>query len=156
MNGIKTVKNSQASMTQLVLPDETNQLGNLLGGQLMHWIDLVGAIAAMRHSRRVCVTAHVDEINFMHPVKLGEVVTLLASVNRVFTTSMEVGVTVTTENLQTGETHHTNSAYLTFVAIDEQGKPVTIAPIACEDEVEIRRYKAAQQRREVRLQRRIK
>lgn len=156
MSNFKTVKASQASMTQLVLPDETNMLGHLLGGQLMHWIDLVAAIAAMRHSKRVCVTASVDEINFMHPVKQGEVVTMLASVNRVFTTSMEVGVTVTAEDLLTGETHHTNSAYLTFVAIDAHGTPVTVEPINCEDEVEIRRYKAALERRELRLQRRKK
>jgi acyl-CoA hydrolase len=156
MIGTKTVKHSQASMTQLVLSDETNTLGNLLGGQLMHWIDLVAAIASMRHSRRVCVTASVDEINFIHPVKLGEVVTLAASVNRVFTTSMEVGVTVSAEDLMTGETHHTSSAYLTFVAIDQAGKPVPIDPILCEDDEEFRRYKEALQRRELRLQRRIK
>jgi acyl-CoA hydrolase len=156
MTGPKTVKHSQASMTQLVLPDETNQLGNLLGGQLMHWIDLVAAIAAMRHARMVCVTASVDEINFINPVRQGEVVTLLASVNRVFTTSMEVGVSVSAEDLLTGKTHHTNSAYLTFVAIDGEGKPVQIEPIICEDDEEIRRYEEALRRREVRLQRRIK
>jgi acyl-CoA hydrolase len=156
MTEIKTVKHSQASMTQLVLPDETNVLGNLLGGQLMHWIDLVAAIASMRHSRTVCVTASVDEIHFIHPVKLGEVVTLVASVNRVFTTSMEVGVTVSAEDLMTGETHHTSSAYLTFVAIDQAGMPVPIDPILCEDDEEIRRYKEALHRRELRLQRRIK
>jgi len=156
MRDMKTVKASQANMTQLVLPDETNMLGNLLGGQLMHWIDLVAAIAAMRHSRRVCVTASVDEINFIHPVKQGEVVTLLASVNRAFSTSMEVGVSVTAEDMLTGETHHTNSAYLTFVAIDETGKPVVVDPINCESDLEIRRYKEALRRREQRLQRRIK
>ncbi|HLP16172.1 MAG TPA: acyl-CoA thioesterase [Bacteroidota bacterium] len=156
MNGTKTVKHSQASMTQLVLPDETNALGNLLGGQLMHWIDLVAAIAAMRHSRKVCVTASVDEINFIHPVRQGEVVTLRASVNRVFSTSMEVGVSVSAEDLLTGETHHTNSAYLTFVAIDDRGRPIAVDPIQCEDDEEIRRYKQALQRREQRLQRRIK
>jgi acyl-CoA hydrolase len=156
MSELKTVKASQANMTQLVLPDETNQLGNLLGGQLMHWIDLVAAIAAMRHSRCVCVTASVDEINFVHPIKQGEVVTLVASVNRVFTTSMEIGVSVTAEDLLTGETHHTNSAYLTFVAIDATGTPMKVEPIACEDETEVRRYQDALKRRELRLQRRIK
>ena len=156
MSEPKTVKQSQAGMTQLVLPDETNMLGNLLGGQLMHWIDLVAAIAAMRHSRRVCVTASVDEINFMYPVKQGEVVTLLASVNRAFTTSMEVGVSASAEDLLTGETHHTNSAYLTFVAIDHDGKPVPVDPIVCEDDDELRRYEEALRRRELRLQRRIK
>lgn len=143
-------------MTQLVLPDETNMLGHLLGGQLMHWIDLVAAIAAMRHSKRVCVTASVDEINFIHPVKQGEVVTLLASVNRVFTTSMEVGVTVAAENILTGTMHHTNSAYLTFVAIDEDGVPVRVEPIVYEDETEKRRFTEALQRRELRLKRRIR
>ena len=103
-------------MTQLVLPNDTNQLGNLLGGQLMHWMDLVAAIAASRHSRRVCVTASVDELNFLHPIKLGEVVTLFASVNRVFKTSMEVGVKVLSENMMTGVIRHANTAYLTFVA----------------------------------------
>ena len=104
----------QASMTQLVLPNDTNQLGNLLGGQLMHWIDLVAAIAAARHSHNVCVTASVDDLNFLHPIKIGEVVTLLASVNRVFRTSMEIGVKVHSENLLTGKLKHANTAYLTL------------------------------------------
>ena len=156
MTGLRTVKTSQANMTQLVLPDETNMLGNLLGGQLMHWMDLVAAIAAMRHSKHVCVTASVDEINFLHPVKQGDVVTLLASVNRVFSSSMEVGVKVSAENLLTGETHDTNSAYFTFVAIDDAGTPVRVDPIACEDDTEVRRYKEALRRRELRLQRRTR
>jgi len=141
-------------MTQLVLPNDTNQLGNLLGGQLMHWIDLVAAIASARHSKRVCVTASVDELNFIHPIKLGEVVTLLASVNRVFRTSMEVGVRVLSENMQTGVVLHANTAYLTFVALDNDGKPVEVPQIPVETEEERRRFEDALIRREQRLERR--
>lgn len=148
------LKNHQASMTQLVLPNDTNQLGNLLGGQLMHWIDLVAAIASARHSKRVCVTASVDELNFIHPIKLGEVVTLLASVNRVFRTSMEVGVRVLSENMQTGVVRHANTAYLTFVALDNDGKPVEVPQIPVETEEERRRFEDALIRREQRLERR--
>src|SRR5512141_589014 len=110
MDSQQPLKGHQAGMTQLVLPNDTNRLGNLLGGQLMHWIDLAAAIAASRHTRRICVTASVDELNFLHPIKQGEVVILRASVNRVFRTSMEVGVKVLRENLLTGKVLHANSA----------------------------------------------
>jgi acyl-CoA hydrolase len=138
-------------MTQLVLPNDTNQLGNLLGGQLMHWMDLVAAIAAARHSKHVCVTASVDELNFLQPIKLGEVVTLLASVNRVFRTSMEVGVKVLSENMLTGTIKHANTAYLTFVALDESGKPIHVPQIDTQTEEEQRRFEDALARREQRL-----
>ena len=111
---IKRVADSNIIMTELVLPQHTNQLGNLLGGQLMHWIDICGAISAAKHSHRVCVTASVDRIDFHHPIKLGDVVTLVSSVNRAFKTSMEVGVKVYAEVLSTGKRVHTNTAYLTF------------------------------------------
>jgi len=140
-------------MVQMVLPTDTNRLGNLLGGQLMHWIDIAAAIAASRHTNRVCVTASVDELNFHHPIHQGEVVTLQASVNRVFHTSLEIGVRVTKENLLTGERTFTNTAYLTFVAI-EDGKPVLIAPIKPVSKEEKRRYADAARRRELRLLRR--
>lgn len=143
-------------MTQLVLPNDTNQLGNLLGGQVMHWIDLVAAIAAARHSQRVCVTASVDELNFIHPIKLGEVVTLLASVNRVFKTSMEVGVKVLSENMLTGTIRHANTAYLTFVALDQNGAPTQVPQIQIETEQEQRRFDNALTRRDERLVRRKK
>ncbi len=143
-------------MTQLVLPNDTNQLGNLLGGQLMHWIDLVAAIAAARHSQRVCVTASVDDLNFLHPIKIGEVVTLMASVNRVFRTSMEVGVKVLSENLLTGMVKHANTAYLTFVALDQNGTPMSVPQVACANEEEVRRFEDALHRRELRLARRKK
>jgi len=151
-----SVKHSQVEMTQLVLPNDTNQLGNLLGGQLMHWIDLAAAIAASRHSGRVCVTASVDDLNFIHPIKQGEVVILRASVNCVFRTSMEVGVTVLCENLLTGRVLHANSAYLTFVSIDENGAPVAAPQLRPENDDEKRRYADAIRRREERLRRRSK
>ena len=148
---IRPVKASQVEMTELVLPNDTNRLGNLLGGRLMHWIDIAAAIAASRHTTRVCVTASVDELNFLHPVKQGDVVVLRASVNRVFRTSLEVGVHVTTENTLTGERKHTNTAYLTFVAIDDDGKPIAAARVRPVTAVEKRRYRGAARRRQIRL-----
>jgi acyl-CoA hydrolase len=148
---IRPVKASQVEMTELVLPNDTNRLGNLLGGRLMHWIDIAAAIAASRHTNRVCVTASVDELRFLNPVKQGEVVVLQASVNRVFHTSLEVGVHVTTENTLTGAREHTNTAYLTFVAIDDAGKPVAAAPVRPVTAVEKRRYRGAARRRQIRL-----
>jgi len=148
---IRTVKESQVQMVQMVLPTDTNRLGNLLGGQLMHWIDIAAAIAASRHTNRVCVTASVDELNFHHPILQGDVVTLEASVNRVFTTSLEIGVRVSTENLLTGERQYTNTAYLTFVAIDESGKPVAAPPVNPVTKEEKRRYADAARRRKQRL-----
>lgn len=147
----KPVRSSQVEMTEMVLPNHTNRLGNLLGGQLMHWIDICAAIAASRHTNRVCVTASVDELNFLHPIKEGEVVMLQASVNRAFTTSMEVGVKVTSENLLNGVRRHANSAYLTFVAIDDDGKPVPVPPVKPSSAVEKRRYNDAARRRAERL-----
>ncbi len=151
--GAKSVRESQVMTTQLVLPNDTNQLGNLLGGTLMHWIDITAAICAKRHSGRVCVTASVDELNFHQPVKLGEVVTLQASVNRAFRTSMEIGVLVTAESRR-GEGRRANNAYLTFVAIDKHGKPVVVPPVVPETPDEKRRHAEALQRRELRLRRR--
>ncbi|NUN08810.1 MAG: acyl-CoA thioesterase [Ignavibacteriaceae bacterium] len=148
---IKKVADSVTVMTELVLPNHTNQLGNLLGGQLMHWIDICAALAAARHSNRVCVTASVDRIDFHHPIKLGNAVTLSASVNRVFNTSLEVGVKVYAESFRLGKRIHTNTAYLTFVAVDEEGKPIKIPPVQPETDDEIRRYEEALQRRENRL-----
>ena len=147
----KPVQASQVEMTELVLPNDTNRLGNLLGGRLMHWIDIAAAIAASRHTNNVCVTASVDELHFHHPVKQGEVVILQASVNRVFRTSLEVGVRVTKEDPLTGERKHTNTAYLTFVAIDDGGKPVLACPIQPVTNAEKRRYRDAARRRQTRL-----
>ncbi|HXG39069.1 MAG TPA: acyl-CoA thioesterase [Bacteroidota bacterium] len=150
----KTVKESQVEMTELVLPNDTNRLGNLLGGRLMHMMDIAGAIAAARHTQRVCVTASVDEMNFLHPIKEGDIVILQASVNRVFNTSMEVGIRVTLEDPLTGHRQHANSAYFTYVAIDDNGKPVKVDPIRPVTKEERRRYADAARRRQLRLQHR--
>jgi len=141
-------------MTQLVLPNDTNVLGNLLGGRLMEWMDIAAAISAQRHSNRVCVTAAVDNLVFHQPIRLGEVVTLKASVNRVFGSSMEVGVNVSSENQLTGVRKTANTAYLTFVAISEGGIPEKVGPIHPETAVERRRYREALSRRNFRLKNR--
>ncbi|MDP2302015.1 MAG: acyl-CoA thioesterase [Ignavibacteria bacterium] len=147
----KKVSASTIIMTELVLPQHTNQLGNLLGGQLMHWIDICAALCAAKHSQRICVTASVDKIDFHHPIKLGEVVSLTASLNRVFNTSIEVGVKVFGESYKTGKRIHTNTAYLTFVGVDEEGRPVKAPQAIPETEDEKRRFEEALQRRENRL-----
>lgn len=150
------VKDSQVEMTEVVLPNDANVLGTLLGGRLMFWMDIAAAVAAFRHCNRVAVTASVDELNFHHPIKVGEVVTLRASVNRAFKTSMEVGVKITAENPLTGEVRHASTAYLTFVAIDEKGRPVPCPPIIPQTPEEIRRYEEAARRRQIRLEHRGK
>ncbi len=147
----KRVTDSKVEMTELVLPNDTNQLGNLLGGRLMHWIDIAAALAAMRHAGRVCVTAAVDNMSFHAPIKLGSIVILKASVNRAFNTSMEVGVRVEVENPRNGTRFHANTAYLTFVGIDEENKPVPARPIVPETQEELRRFESAGVRRQTRL-----
>lgn len=147
----KYVKDSETEMTELVLPNDTNQLGNLLGGRLMHWIDICAAISAARHAQNVCVTASVDKIDFHHPIRLGEIVILKACVNRVFNTSMEVGVKIFAEDIKSGKIFHTNTAYLTFVSVDKNGKPTPAPQIIPETETEKRRYEEALIRRGNRL-----
>jgi acyl-CoA hydrolase len=156
MSKTKKISDSQITMTELVLPNHTNQLGNLLGGQLMHWIDICAALSAAKHSNRVCVTASVDRIDFLHPVKLGDAVTLMASLNRVFKTSMEVGVIVYAQNFREGTKIHTNTAYLTFVSVDNNGNPVQAIEAIPETDEEKRRYDEALTRRENWLKNRIK
>lgn len=156
MSNSQKISDSQIIMTELVLPNHTNQLGNLLGGQLMHWIDICAALSAAKHNRRVCVTASVDRIDFHHPIKLGDAVTLNASINRVFKTSMEVGVKVYAQNFREGNKIHTNTAYLTFVSVDRNGKPVNAIDGIPETDDEKRRYYEALQRRENRLKNRNK
>ena len=146
----RTVSASQSEMTELILPNDTNTMGNLLGGRLMHFIDLVGAMAAYRHSRRPVVTASMEHIDFIAPVHIGDLLILKASVNRVFTRSMEVGVKVWVENAMVGVTRHVASAYLTFVAIDEQGRSVPVPPMLSETSEEQRRFADAGRRREQR------
>lgn len=148
---LHTVQASQVVMTELVLPNDTNQLGNLLGGRLMHWMDIAMAIAAARHTGFVCVTASVDEIDFLKPIRLGDVVTLYASVNRVFRTSMEVGVKVFAENIKAGTFVHTNSAYMTFVGLNAEGRPTPAPQVIPETDDEMRRFAEALERRNRRL-----
>ena len=143
----RTVSQSQSQMTELILPNDTNTLGNLLGGRLMHFIDLVGAMAAYRHSRTHVVTAAMDHIDFIQPVHVGELLILKSSVNRAFSTSLEVGVKVWTENIQAGEYRHVASAYLVFVAIDPQGNRVPVPELISETPDELRRYEGALRRR---------
>jgi acyl-CoA hydrolase len=147
----RAMRESQSEYTEICLPNDTNMLGTMLGGRVMHLVDVCGAIAAMRHARGPVVTASVDQMTFLHPIHVGELVRLKSQVNRVFRSSMEVGVKVWVENLHTGEIKHTSSAYLTFVALDSQGARVQIPPIFPETEDERRRYAQAENRRANRL-----
>ncbi|HTS34198.1 MAG TPA: acyl-CoA thioesterase [Candidatus Solibacter sp.] len=146
----RPVRDSQSEMAEIVLPNDANPLGALLGGRLMHWIDLSGAMAAHRHSRNYVVTASVDHIDFLVPVRVGDLVILRSSVNRVFHTSMEVGVKVFVENYIADTARHVSSAYLTFVAIDKTGKTIQVPAVIPETDEQRRRYDDAGRRREIR------
>jgi acyl-CoA hydrolase len=141
-----------AEMMEMVLPNDANILGNLLGGKVMHLIDICSAIAATRHCRRPVVTASIDYLEFRHPVKVGELIVVKAALNRAFNTSMEIGAKVWSENLPTGERRHTSSAYLTFVALDDHGKPMPVPAYEPVTPEEKRRWQDAAVRREHRLQ----
>ena len=148
----KPVSASRSEMAEVVLPAQTNPLGKLLGGHVMHLVDIAAAMAAHRHSNSYVVTASVDYIDFRNSVSLGEIVMLESQVNRVFNTSMEVGVEVYSENVLTGERKHTTSAYVTFVAIDEKTRrPKAVRPLILETPEEKRRYEEAAERRKTRL-----
>jgi len=148
----RPVSASKVEMTEMVLPNDTNPLGNAMGGRVMHWIDICAAVAAGRHARTPVVTASVDKIDFHNPVPVGAVVVLLASVNFAGRTSMEVGVKVWTETRGTGERTHVASAYLTFVSLDPEAKtPRPVPPLVTETPDERRRFEAAKARREARL-----
>lgn len=148
---LKSPKESMVEMTELVLPNDTNLLGNLLGGRLMHWVDIAGAMAAQSHCNRIVVTAAIDSVEFRHPVKVGEMVTLKARVTWVGRTSMEVTVDVFSEDFLTGIKKHTNKAYLTFVAIDNERKPVEVCGLLLETDAEKHEYEEAMKRRTERL-----
>jgi acyl-CoA hydrolase len=153
----KTVSASRSEMAEVVLPAETNLLGKLLGGHVMHLVDVVAAMAASRHSNSYVVTASVDYIDFRNPVNLGEIVILMSQVNRVFNTSMEVGVKVYSENPLTGERKHTTTAYVTFVALDALSKtPKMVPPLLVKTAEEKRRWREAGARRKYRLAMRFK
>ncbi len=138
-------------MTELVLPSHTNQLGNIFGGQIMAWIDIAGAIAAGRHAEGVCVTASIDTLHFVAPVKLGHVVNIYSSVNYAHKTSMEIGVRVESEDPNTQQRRHVATAYLTFVALDPHGHPRPVPGLTPTSAHEKRRYSEAQLRRKSRL-----
>ncbi|MFY9843943.1 MAG: acyl-CoA thioesterase [Terriglobales bacterium] len=149
-DGSRPVRDSISEMTEIVLPNDANPLNALLGGRLMHWIDLAGAMAAHRHSRTYVVTASIDHMDFLVPVRVGDFVILRSSVNRVYRTSMEVGVKVWVENYLSEERRHVSSAYLTFVAIDAAGNKILVPPVIPETVDEKRRYEDAARRREIR------
>jgi acyl-CoA hydrolase len=143
-------------MVEVVLPNHANPLGNILGGRVMHLIDIAAALAAHRHSHSYAATAAVDHLEFRGPIKVGELIVLKSSVNRAFNTSMEVGVKVFAENILTGARRHTSSAYVTFVAVDRNGRPRPVPPVIPETREEVRRYNEAGLRRQWRLARRFK
>jgi len=149
----KSPRESIVEMTELVLPNDTNLLGNLLGGRLMHLVDVAGAMAAQRHCNRTVVTACIDSVEFKHPVKQGQMIMLKARVTWVGRTSMEVLVEVYSEDFLTGERKFTNRAYLTFVAVDQNGKPVEVNGLLLETEEDRKEYEAAEKRRCERLRR---
>ena len=146
----RPVRESISEMTEIVLPNDANPLNALLGGRLMHWIDLAGAMAAHRHSRTYVVTASIGHLDFLVPVCVGDFVILRSSVNRAFHTSMEVGVKVWVEYYRSEENRHVSSAYLTFVAVDAAGNRMAVPPVVPETEDEKRRYEDAAHRREIR------
>ena len=147
----KPVRESQSEITEVVLPNDANPLGNILGGTVMHLVDMAGAIAAHRHSGSYVVTASVDHMDFRCPIRVGEIVVLKSSVNRVFRSSMEVGVKVFREDVLTGRRQHTSSAYLTFVAVEANGKPKPAPRVIPKTAEEKRRYREAGRRRRWRI-----
>lgn len=147
----RKVSESYSQLSEMALPNDANGLGTLLGGKIMHLVDIAGAIAASRHARQFVVTASFDHMDFVEPILIGELVMLHASVNRAFRTSMEVGVKVFAENLRQREPRHVASAYLTFVAVDSHRRPVPVPPVIPETEEEKRRYEDAAERRAYRL-----
>lgn len=145
------VRESISEYSEFALPNDANVFGNVLGGKVMHLVDMAAALAATRHSRCAVVTASVDHMNFLHPIHIGQLIVLRSSVNRVFRTSMEIGVRVEVETPRTGEIRHTSSAYLTFVAVEKDGQRLPIPPVIPETEKEKRRYEEAGKRRQYRL-----
>jgi acyl-CoA hydrolase len=147
----KLVKESFVTMTELVLPNDTNTLNNLMGGRLMHWMDIAAAISAQKHSNRIVVTASVDNISFDKPHELGNVVTIEAQVSRAFNSSMEVFLKVYAENIPAGTRTQTHSAFFTFVAVDQSGRPIDVPEAIAETAEEKELYEGALRRRQLRL-----
>lgn len=147
----KTAKESLAVMTEIVMPNDTNTLGNLMGGRLLHMMDIAAAISAHRHCKRVVVTASVNNVAFNHPIKLADIITIQAKVSRAFSTSMEVFIDVWVENHITGEQTKCNEAIYTFVAVDQVGSPISVPEIIPESDEEKERYNGALRRRQLSL-----
>jgi acyl-CoA hydrolase len=147
----KTVDASRCVMTQFVLPNDTNPLGNLMGGRLMHLMDICAAVVAQRHAGTVCVTASVDSVDFRSPIRLGEIVYLEGFVNRAFNTSMEIEVQVWAENPLEGTRRRSNSAFFTFVAVDDENRKVRVPRVQVSTRQEQKRFEDAARRRELRL-----
>jgi acyl-CoA hydrolase len=147
----KTTSLSVAIMNEIVLPNDTNTFNNLMGGRLLHWMDIAAAITAQKHSGKLAVTASVDSVSFKKSIKLGDVVTLEARIVRSFNTSMEVHINVWAENIPSGEKFKSNEAYYTFVALDRNGSPVSVPSVIPENEEEQKRYEGALRRRQLRL-----
>lgn len=152
----KPVSGSRSQMLEVVLPNDANPLGYMLGGRVMHLIDIAGAIAGHRHAGSYLVTASVDYLDFRNPIRIGDLIVLKSSVNRVFDTSMEVGVKVFSENILTRERLHTSSAYLTYVAVDENLERHSIPDLILENDEDRRRWDEAGERRKIRLAHRYK
>ncbi len=150
MNG-KTVRETSVTMAQVMLPQDANPAGNVHGGVIMKLIDTAAAVVASRHARSNTVTASLDRLDFHHPVFVGDLVFLKASINMAGRTSMEVGVRVEAENFITGEVRHTSSAYLTFVSLDENGRPRPVPSLSFENDDERRRNQEALMRKKLRL-----
>ena len=140
-------------MHELILPNDTNLLGNVLGGRVMHLMDMCAAMSAYKHARTAVVTASVDRLDFLAPVKMGEIMILKSSVNYTGKSSMEVGVRIESENPKTGDIYHTSSAYLTFVSLNENGNPKRVDDVNPESDIEIRRFKEGKIRHEERKER---
>jgi acyl-CoA hydrolase len=147
----KSPQNSFTIMNELVLPNDTNTLNNLMGGRLLHWMDIAAAISAQKHCNRIVVTASVDNVSFQHPIKLGDVITIEAKVSRAFNTSVEVRLSVWAENIPSGSRVKSNEAFYTFVALDHGGKTVSVPAVEPETEEEQKLYDGALRRRQLRL-----
>ncbi|MDP5120110.1 MAG: acyl-CoA thioesterase [Spirosomaceae bacterium] len=147
----KQVKDSFTIMTEMIMPNDTNSLGNLMGGNLLRMMDIVGAICAQKHSNRIVVTASVDNVSFKKSIPLGYVVTLEAQVTRSFNSSMEVMVNVFSENIPAGTKENTNNAFLTFVAVDQSGRPIEVPELVPENDEQTELYNGALRRRQLRL-----
>lgn len=148
---LKTPKESFTIMNELVLPNDTNTLNNLMGGRLLHWMDIAAAISAQKHCNRIVVTASVDNVSFKQPIKLGDVITIEAKVTRAFNTSVEVRLDVWAENIPSGTRTKSNEAYYTFVALDQNGSTIPVPELVPESDDELELFAGALRRRQLRL-----